>query len=320
MFKPVIPREASAAILIAVFAIAAFVHPPSVADTGSESQDLDRQVQVPRQANLIELPAATTLIGDDLAPPDERPQFEISVPGFLLDETPVTVRQFRAFVEQTGYVTEAEKFGDAGVFTSGSGNWSLVSGATWEYPRGPEHEPAEDNHPVTQVSWNDANAFCRAYGARLPTEIEWERTARMGQTPDGTVFYARTRASLEARRHINVWEGIFPVLNTGEDGYLGTSPVGYFGKAPTGFTDLAGNVWEWTSSPYVPYPDDPGSTLDEGVERVQRGGSFLCDQNFCEGFRVTARSHSTPDTALMHVGFRCAADIGAGPKIGRILN
>jgi sulfatase modifying factor 1 len=180
MFKSVIPREASAAILIAVFATAVFVHPASVADTGSASQELDRQAQAPRQANLIELPAATTLIGDDLAPPDERPQFEISVPGFLLDETQVTVRQFRAFVEQTGYVTEAEKFSDAGVFTSGTGNWSLVSGATWEYPRGPGHEPAEDNHPVTQVSWNDANAFCRAYGARLPTEIEWERTARMG--------------------------------------------------------------------------------------------------------------------------------------------
>lgn len=320
MFKSVIPREASAAILIAVFAIIAIARLPSVADTGSASQELDRQVQAPRQANLIELPAATTLIGDDLAPPDERPQFEISVPGFLLDETPVTVGQFRAFVEQTGYVTEAEKFGDAGVFTSGTGNWSLVSGATWEYPRGPKHEPAEDNHPVTQVSWNDASAFCRAYGARLPTEIEWERTARMGQTPDGTVFYARTRASLEARRHINVWEGIFPVLNTGEDGYLGTSPVGYFGKAPMGFADLAGNVWEWTSSPYVPYPANRIITKDEGVERVQRGGSFLCDQNFCQGFRVTARSHSTPDTSLMHVGFRCAADAGAGPIAGRVLN
>jgi len=160
-----------------------------------------------------------------------------------------------------------------------------------------------------------------AYGARLPTEFEWERAARQGQTPDGTVFLSGSRASLRARQQINTWQGVFPLVDTGEDGYRGTSPVGAFGETPAGFTDLAGNVWEWTGSPYLPYPSDTRiAAKPSAPERVQRGGSFLCDQNFCQGFRVTARSHSTPDTALMHVGFRCAADPGAGELKGYVVN
>jgi len=271
----------------------------------------------PRDAQMIVLPVATSVIGDDNAPRDERPQFEMEVAAFILDRSPVTVRQFRAFVDDTGYVTEAERLGDAGVFTSGAGTWALVKGANWKWPSGRDKPPSEDDHPVTQVSWNDASAFCRAYGARLPTEFEWERAARMGQTPDGTVFLSGAPASLEARLRVNTWQGIFPVMNTGDDGYLGTSPVGAFGSTPSGFTDLAGNVWEWTSSPYAPYPPAEAHSGDAPAERVQRGGSFLCDRNVCQGFRVTARSHSTPDTALMHVGFRCAADLDAGDLAGQ---
>tara|TARA_R110001606_G_scaffold88126_1_gene198334 strand:- start:7420 stop:7803 length:384 start_codon:yes stop_codon:yes gene_type:complete len=115
----------------------------------------------------------------DNLPPDAGLRSELDVPAFLLDETPVTVSQFRIFVEQTGYEADAEKFGDAGVVTSGRGIWTLVEGANWRLTGGSEHEPAKDNHPVTQVSWNDANAFCQAYGARLPTEFEWERAARL---------------------------------------------------------------------------------------------------------------------------------------------
>ncbi len=271
----------------------------------------------PRDAEMIALPEAVSEIGDDRSLSDERPQFEMKIGAFLLDRSPVTVGQFKNFVEETGYVTEAESFGDAAVFTAGVGGWRLVEGASWIRPTGPDGPEASDEFPVTQVSWHDATAFCEAYGARLPTEFEWERTARLGQTPDGTVFRAGEPASMQARLRINTWQGVFPIRDTGEDGYLGVSPVGAFGEAPSGFTDLAGNVWEWTSSPYAAYPVPGANDAPESLERVQRGGSFLCDRNVCEGFRVTARSHSTPDSALMHVGFRCAADLDASSSVGR---
>ncbi len=263
------------------------------------------RVKSQRDAATVMIPAADTQIGDDRAPSSERPQFSLHVDAFRMDRTPVTVAQFRRFVEETGYATDAEGAGSSGVLSKGEGGWVDVGGANWRFPRGPQKEAAADDHPVTQVSWNDAKAFCSAYGLRLPTEFEWERAARMGQTPDGTVFEAGTRISVDAKFRVNVWQGIFPVLDTGEDGYLGTSPVGAFGEAPSGLTDMAGNVWEWTASSYLPYPA-PVKENRSGPERVQRGGSFLCSPDLCDGFRATARSHSTPETALMHVGFRCA--------------
>lgn len=263
-------------------------------------------ISLERDDAMVTIPAAQTQIGDNQAPSDERPQFTIKVAAFEMDRTPVTVAQFRKFVAQTGYVTDAERFGSAGVLSKGEGGWVELEGATWEHPRGPKAPAAPDDHPVTQVSWNDATAFCSAHGQRLPSEFEWERAARMGQTPDGIVFRAGTPISLDAKFRANVWQGVFPVMDTGEDGYLGTSPVGAFGEAPSGLTDMAGNVWEWTSSPFLPYPAPRENA--SASERVQRGGSFLCSADVCEGFRATARSHSTPETALMHVGFRCVRD------------
>jgi sulfatase modifying factor 1 len=267
-----------------------------------------------REATLIALPETVTTIGDDNAPRDERPEFEMRVPAFALDRTPVTVEQFRRFVDRTGYVTDAERLGGGAVFVRGIGQWVDAKGADWRHPSGPDQPPSQDNHPVTQVSWNDAVAFCTAYGLRLPSEFEWERAARLGQTPDGTVFRHGERASIDAKRRLNVWQGVFPVMDTGEDGYRGTSPVGAFGEAPSGLTDMAGNVWEWTASSYLPYPGGPDDKRAQGPERVQRGGSFLCSQDVCEGFRATARSHATPDTSSLHVGFRCAGDPSVGER------
>ena len=269
-----------------------------------------------RLAEMTRLPVSDVQIGDDAAPSDERPQFRARVRAFWLDRTPVTVAQFAAFVRATGYVTDAERQGGQ-VLDRRDGGWAAVAGADWRRPEGPRAPPAAADHPVVQVSWRDADAFCRAYGARLPTEIEWERAARLGQTPDGHVFHAGDPVALDGRWRANVWQGLFPLQDDGADGWKTTSPVGAFGAAPSGLTDMAGNVWEWTASWYVPYGAPPGAR--GGGERVQRGGSFLCDPGFCQGFRVTARGHSTPDSALMHVGFRCAADGAAPPaRAGRL--
>ena len=239
----------------------------------------------------------------------ERPVFRTRVQPFYMDVHPVTVAQFRVFVEATGYQTEAEGFGDAGIFNMETFEWMLVPGAYWQYPLGPDAPPAEDDHPVTQVSWNDAVAYSEWAGHRVPTEIEWEHAARGAAAAPrdyawGDVLYVNGTAKA------NTWEGSFPEINSGEDGFMYTSPVGHFGKTPLGLTDMGGNVWEWTDSYYRSYGRrNNAPTQAEMAERVQRGGSFMCHEGYCHGYRVSARSHSTPDTGLFHVGFRTAKDI-----------
>ena len=268
---------------------------------------------LPRTAAMVTIPAGVVMIGDNQAAPEERPAFSQKFAAFRLDRTPVTVAQFEAFAAETGHVTDAERFGESAVMDPKAGAWGLVKGATWRRPMGPEGTAAPADHPVTQVSWNDASAFCAAYGLRLPTEFEWERAARMGQTADGHVFKAGDPVAWKGRFRANIWQGVFPIHDSGEDGYRTTSPVGAFGETPAGLTDMAGNVWEWTASWRRPYADrDKPFKPGPGAERIQRGGSFLCDPGFCEGFRVSARSRSTPDSSLINVGFRCAADLSSG--------
>lgn len=259
---------------------------------------------------MVHVPAGTTRIGADAddphGQPEERPAFEARVAAFYLDRHPVTVARFRAFVEATGHVTEAERFGDAGVLVDGG--WRLVPGAMWRRPLGPEGPAAPDDHPVTQVSWNDATAFCAWAGGRLPTEVEWEHAAR-GAT-DRRSRYAWGDALEEGGRpRANTWQGRFPTVNTGADGFLRTSPVGAFGQTALGFTDLGGNVWEWTADWFRPYAERGRPFVPVAAsEKAQRGGSFLCHAEVCHGYRVSARGHATPETALFHVGFRCARD------------
>ncbi len=217
---------------------------------------------------------------------------------FMMDVSPVTVAQFREFVRETAYITEAERFGDGGVFDFTTGQWDLVKGASWEYPTGPEGEKAADDHPVTQVSWNDAQAYCQWAGKRLPTSEEFVLAEKNGKKKyDKTYTWGDDFVENGAYK-ANFWQGTFPVHNTVDDGFLTTSPVGYFGKNALGLTDMGGNVWQWCS-------DDSG--LRPG-EKNQRGGSFLCDPGVCHGFKVGGISSSTPETSLMHVGFRCVKD------------
>lgn len=274
--------------------------------------------QDPRDADFVLIRGGDVQVGDDASQADERPAFRYQAKDLLLDRTPVTVDQFDQFVRETGYKTDAERLGSGSVFHHETGAWTEVAGATWRRPQGPDKPAAPADHPVTQVSWNDAAAFCKAYGARLPTEMEWEQAARLGQTPDGHVFKTGEPLLWSNEHVINVWQGAFPIYDAGTDGYKLTSPVGRFGEAPSGLTDMAGNVWEWTDSWYRPYAAR-GWKPDASSERVQRGGSFLCDPTLCAGFRVTARAHATPDSSLMHVGFRCAADPGRVSRLsGRV--
>lgn len=257
-------------------------------------------------AEMVRIPGGSTVIGSDRTRPDEGPAFSATLPAFELDRTPVTVAAFAAFVKQQRYVTEAERLGSGAVMTFGTGQWRLVAGADWRRPLGPKSDTAVNDHPVTQVSWNDASAFCAAAGKRLPSELEFEYAARgAGQSSEPAVMK-------NGRYRANVWTGVFPLLNNARDGYATTSPVGAFGRDALGLSDMAGNVWEWTSDWYRPYTERAAPWLaGKPGEKVQRGGSFLCDANLCSGFRPTARGHASPDSSHMHVGFRCARSIGA---------
>ncbi|MCD8540088.1 MAG: formylglycine-generating enzyme family protein [Leadbetterella sp.] len=217
---------------------------------------------------------------------------------FQMDISPVTVAGFREFVKATSYVTEAEKFGDGGVFDFATGQWQLIRGACWEYPFGPGAEKAPDDHPVTQVSWNDAQAYCRWAGKRLPRSEEFLLAEKNGRKDyPGTYTWGDDFLENGVFK-ANFWQGAFPVHNTGEDGFLTTSPVGHFGKNALGLTDMGGNVWQWCS-------DDSGVRPGE---KNQRGGSFLCDPSVCHGFKIGGVASSSPETSLVHVGFRCVKD------------
>ena len=180
---------------------------------------------------MIFIPGGEMDLGSEKGLDQERPVLRQRVQGFFMDRTPVTVGQFRRFVEATGYKTQAETFGDAAVFNLHIGQWELWEGAYWAFPLGPDSAAVDDDHPVTQVSWNDANAYCEWAGKRLPTEAEWEHAARNARN-DRTIYSWGNNETTGTSFMTNIWQGRFPYQNTGADGYLFTSPVGLFGKTP----------------------------------------------------------------------------------------
>lgn len=216
---------------------------------------------------------------------------------FWMDVHPVTVAQFRTFVEATRYRTEAERFGNGAVFNFSSGSWELIDGADWKKPDGKIR--ATDDHPVTQVSWNDALAYAEWAGKRLPSSEEFVLAEKNGDADYSAAYTWGENFKVGEVYKANFWQGQFPYKNTVEDGFLTTSPVGYFGKNKLGLTDMGGNVWQWCSDFSEKRPG----------ERNQRGGSFLCDPSVCHGFLVGGKSSSTPESSLFHVGFRCVKDV-----------
>ena len=296
----------------------------SAAETAPETTPVDLEppegVEVPE--GMVYVPGGRTLVGNDTKESgntfrhrsNAQPTFWAEVDPFFMDAHPVTVAQFRAFVEETGFETQAEEFGNAGILDPRRRQWRLIDGATWRRPFGPDGPKAPDNHPVTQVSWNDAVAYCEWSGKRLPTEVEWEHAARGARNSRDAYAWGDTLVD-DGRFRANTWQGRFPNFNQVRDGYQYTSPVGAFGKTPLGLTDMGGNVWEWTSSWYRPYDQrDEPFTPTKQSQKVQRGGSFQCNE--CLGYRVYTRSYSTPETSLFHVGFRCAKDAPAADAAG----
>jgi formylglycine-generating enzyme len=278
---------------------------------------------------LVVVPAVTFRMGDDSVwayPGDgEGPVHEVALDAFRIDRYAVTNHAFAAFVGATGWVTDAERFGWAFVFGGllpegfpdtravvGAEWWRQVFGADWRHPEGP-HSSVEGrgDHPVVQVSWHDALAYCRWTGTRLPTEAEWECAARGGRV--GTAFPWGDDLEPGGEHRMNVFQGSFPGGNTAADGFLGTAPVGAFAPNDFGLHNVTGNVWEWCAdwfgldaygSHELRNPLGPA----HGEQRVQRGGSYLCHLSYCRRYRVSARFGSEPTSSSGNTGFRVAAD------------
>ena len=231
---------------------------------------------------------------------------EVKIKSFLLDKNLVTVAQFDEFVNATHYATEAQRFGNGGVFDADAHGWTLIDGADYHNPFGRDKPKAQPNHPVTQVSWNDALAYAKWKGKRLPTQWEWEHAAKNGENARQQYTWGQDLV-VGGKYKANTWQGSFPSYNTVEDGYAATSPVGAFGANKIGLTDMGGNVWQWCSDDIQPQGRD--AEMDPAMRKVTRGGSFLCDPMVCHGFQVTGRSSSTPESSMVHIGFRCAKDI-----------
>ena len=280
------------------------------------------------------IPAGSFLMGSEDFYPEERPVRRVELEGFWIDERPVTVAQFRRFVKATGYVTVAERpldpadYPDADpdalvpgalVFRRAQGPvdlrdyrqwWAYVPGASWKRPEGVGSDTyARARHPVTQVAFEDAQAYAAWAGKALATEAEWEYAARGGL--EGAAFAWGDEAFPEGRPMANTWQGEFPWQNLLVDGYEGTSPVGAFAPNGYGLFDMTGNVWEWTSDLFTAAgaasPCCAPASGGDILRRVIKGGSHLCAPSYCLRYRPAARQGEAVDTSTGHIGFRCVA-------------
>ena len=272
----------------------------------------------------MRIPGGMGLLGTARAgiPDDgETPLRKKSIKPFRIGATTVTNAEFDAFVTATGYVTEAERFGWSFVFwaqvpraigaTRGVVDvewWRRVDGANWRDINGPDTmaEAWHPDHPVVQVSWNDAQAFCLWAGARLPTEAEWEHAARggLGDTP---FPWGEAEPNDIDLTPCNIWQGRFPETNTGQDGYITTAPARSFEPNGYGLFNLVGNVWEWTADTYrIKSLKKNVKARLAGMQgfKLSKGGSFLCHRSYCYRYRIAARSGTSPDSATTHQGFR----------------
>jgi formylglycine-generating enzyme required for sulfatase activity len=278
---------------------------------------------------MVKLDSGRFLMGSEIPegfPADgEGPVRSVQVDAFYMDRVPVTNGQFREFVDRTGYLTEAERFGWSFVFTGqlepGAGAteapaglpwWRKIDGANWRNPEGPDSAIGNRaTHPVVHVSWADASVYAKWAGKRLPTEAEWEFAARGGLEQK---LYPWGDELTPGGQHLcNIWQGEFPEHNTAEDGYTAIAPVDAYPPNGFGLLSITGNVWEWCGDWFSPdfhllatrnNPVGP----ETGASKVMKGGSFLCHASYCNRYRVGARTSNTPDSSTSNIGFRCVRD------------
>lgn len=263
----------------------------------------------------VYVPAGEFLMGstdaDTLAYDDEMPQHTVFLNDYLIARTEVTNAMFARFVNTTGYDTDAENAGVGQVLSAPGLQWKEISGADWQHPFGPESDlEGLEDHPVVQVSWNDAVAYCQWVGGRLPTEAEWEKAARGN---DGRIFPWGNEWDVREMQRLNFSDKNDPTGPTdtvADDGFATSSPVGSYpaGVSPYGAFDMAGNVWEWvedwySADYYSQHSSDRASGPENGSSRVIRGGSWF---NRDKLVRTVVRSYSSPEDSYHAIGFRCA--------------
>ncbi len=299
---------------------------------GTASRVPPRTADVPADGgSFVSLPGGSFLMGSEdpgsYAEDGEGPVREVVLSPFEIDAHTVTNDRFARFVDATAYRTEAETVGSAFVFAGLLPDdfpptravveapwWRDVEGADWRHPEGP-HSDLDDrsDHPVVQVSWHDAVAYCAWAGARLPTEAQWEYAARGGLVQQRFPWGSSLTPGGEHR--MNVFQGTFPTINTTKDGYAGTAPASAYPPNAFGLHNMTGNVWEWTADRWStswhttqvqPLVDPQGPGV--GDRRALRGGSYLCHVSYCWRYRNSARMGTTPDSPSGNVGFRCARD------------
>ena len=283
-----------------------------------------------KRPDTVQIPGGIGLVGTNkpFLPLDgEGPLRQQPIGQFRISRGSITNADFAAFVSETGYITEAEHIGWSYVFwsqvpdyveqTRGVVNlewWRAVEGARWNRVTGPQCALAEDSladHPVVHISWNDANAYCSWAGGRLPTEAEWEHAARGGL---GDVRFPWGELEPDDVEHLpcNIWQGQFPDNNTAKDGYLTTAPSISFEPNGYGLYNMAGNVWDWLSEPFISplrrRRTASGQLTGNSASRLAKGGSFLCHKSYCYRYRIAARIGNTPDSATTHIGFRVVWD------------
>ena len=292
-------------IIIASLALVA-----AVGVEGGSSPSLPGGVS-PCQPDMARIPGGLFRMGVNDGQPEESPVHQVSLPSFCMDRYQVTTAEFGRFVKATAYKTTAERLGWSGVFRLHAGAWDKVNGADWRHPDGPG-STAKPDEPVIQVSWEDAAAYARWANKRLPTEAEFEYAARGGL--EGKKYAWGDELRPHGKDKANLWQGTFPSKNTAADGFAERAPVGSFAPNAYGLFDMTGNVWEWSAdwfdaAYYGKSPRYNPRGPERGQDRVIRGGSWLCSQDSCQGYRVAARNHTAPDSGLNNLGFRCARDV-----------